>query len=499
MNDSDPNLTIEDIRDWVGPVSFSRGEAYFFQDAIFEPHRQGMVLKAKCRGRSAAAYRVQVVLGADSIASATCSCPVGDGGHCKHTAALLLTWIETPGAFQEIDDLHHNLAQRNKDELIAIILQMLQHQPDLAYLLEVPSLVPGSAAQTIDPELIRGQVKQAIFSSGIDWGWQAPSVIAADLEGLLQLANQCLEAKDDINAATIYRILAEEVMTHEQIIVQDDERSLHWLVSDCVSVLAELLEDIQTPGNRLEILQSLLNIYLADQEMGGLTIADQVPFILYDETTSDEREKLAKTIRDILPGLEGWAGNQMGGLLLDLQEEKLPPEEYLKICRQTGRIEDLVDKLLTLDRVEEAVCESKKVSDYTLLSLASVFVRHGHAMVGEGLIIERTKDSRDSRLWEWLRDHAIAQGNLPEALTIASQLFWDRPSLAYFLVIKTIASQIEQWSNLRLEYISNLNEQKQFELLAEIHLNEEEIDSALAAVEQMRADNQMRAAYDGPS
>jgi len=497
MNSNEPKITIEDIEQWVGPVSFKRGEGYFFHNAIFDTHRKGSTLKAKCHGSAAAPYRLQVILDQDRIIRAQCSCPVGNGGYCKHVAALLLTWIEKPGVFEESDNLKHNLAQRSNEELIAIIQQMLQHEPDLAYLLEVPSLVPGSAAQSIDPELIRKQVIQAFSSNNYDWGWRNPGDIATDLEDLLQLASQYLETNHIKYAATIYRIVAEEVMTYEQIVVQDDEGSLHWLVGDCVEALGELLADIQTPADRLEILQSLLNVYLADQEMGGLFIADHVPTIFDNETTSAERAQLADSIRGILPGLEGWASKTMGGLLLDLQGETLPSEEYLDICRQTGRLNDLVEKLLGLGRVDEAVKETQDASDYTLLSLASSFVEHGHATIGERLITERTKTSRDSRLWEWLRDHAFDQDNLPEALNIASQLFWERPSLEDFLAIKQIAIQNDQWSNLRPEILSKLDEQKQFDLLANIHLIiEEDIDLALAAVEKMRANNQMRSAYD---
>lgn len=497
MNAIEPKITIEDIEQWVGPVSFKRGEGYFFHNAIFETQRQGSMLKAKCHGSSASAYRVQVILDKENTIRAHCSCPVGSGGYCKHVAALLLTWIEKPGAFEDEDNLDLNLVQRSKEELIAIIRQMLQQQPELAYLLEVPSPLPGSTAQSIDPELIRRQVKQVFSSSGMDWGWRNPSDISTDLEGLLDLADQYLVANNNTNAAIIYQIVSEEVMSHEEIIMRDDEGCLHWLVSDCVEALAELLEEIQTPGDRLKILQSLLHIYLADQEMGGLFIADHVPIIFDDETTVAEKEQLAKSIRDILPSLEGWASRTMGGLLLDLQGESLLPEDYLDICRKTDRTEDLVDKLLALDRVDEAVKETKDASDYTLLSLASSFVEYGHATIGERLIIERTKTSRDSRLWEWLRDHAFDKDNLPEALNIASQLFWEQPSLEDFLAIKQIAIQNDQWSNLRPEILSKLDEQKQFDLLAKIHLIiEEDIDLALAAVEKMRANNQMRSAYD---
>ncbi|MBW6474954.1 MAG: SWIM zinc finger family protein, partial [Anaerolineaceae bacterium] len=475
MKDSGPTLSSTAIQAWVGPASFSKGEAYYFQNAIFEARRQGLNLTARCRGSSAPSYRVQVVLDAKGIASAHCSCPVGGGGHCKHVAALLLTWLEKPGTFQATENINSILTQRNKGELIAIILQMLQHDPDLAYLLEVPSLVSGSAAQSIDPQVIRLQVKGAFSSAGVEWGWRNPVEITADLEGLLRVADRYLEIKDDPNAATIYRVVSEEVMQYKDILMQDDEGSLGWLVNVCISALADCLDVIQTPSERLDILHSLLNIYLADLELGGLFIADEVPGILFDHATSPEKDHLAEWIRPVLPGLDGWAAETLGGLFLELQEGKLQTDEYLEICRQTGRLNDLVGKLLALDRVEEAVSEARTANDYRLLSLATLFVDQGFGSLGEQLILDRTKDSRDSRLWEWLRDHAIAQGDLAKALSLALNLFWNRPSLANFLEIKKIAGQHDQWLNLRSELMTKLRDENRFELLAEIYLDEEEI------------------------
>ena len=49
----------------------------------------------------------------------------------------------------------------------------------------------------------------------------------------------------------------------------------------------------------------------------------------------------------------------MGGLLLDLQADTIDDEAFLLICRQTGRLNDLVDRLLSLNRTDEAVGEAE--------------------------------------------------------------------------------------------------------------------------------------------
>ncbi|MCA9918189.1 MAG: SWIM zinc finger family protein [Anaerolineales bacterium] len=98
-------LTEASIRNRVGEQSFKRGKRYFQQDAIMSPWIQGNMLKAKCWGSMPQPYHVWVQLGVNDIDSGECSCPVGDGGYCKHVAALLLMWLHKPDSFQEVEPL----------------------------------------------------------------------------------------------------------------------------------------------------------------------------------------------------------------------------------------------------------------------------------------------------------------------------------------------------------------------------------------------------------
>jgi len=172
--------------------------------------------------------------------------------------------------------------------------------------------------------------------------------------------------------------------------------------------------------------------------------------------------------------------------LLALQSYTLDDEAFLDICRQTGRLQDLVDRLLQLNRVDEAVSESEKAGDYYLLALADIFVRHGHGSLAQRLIRDRSETSRDTRLTVWLKDYAIKQGNLPEALELSKRLFWMTPSLAEYLEIAKLANQLQCWLKLQSEMLDRLSKNKQFGLLVEIYLEEGEINLALDALEQAR-------------
>src|SRR5690348_7814419 len=94
----------QDVEEHVGARSFSLGQQYAQSGAIFDARRQGMTLKARCEGSSGGPYRVQVTLGPAGIGAASCTCPVGGSGTCKHVAALLLTWLERPEEFIAVPD-----------------------------------------------------------------------------------------------------------------------------------------------------------------------------------------------------------------------------------------------------------------------------------------------------------------------------------------------------------------------------------------------------------
>ncbi len=97
-----------------------------------------MTIKSKCSGSQAPFYRQEVLFDSRGIKSAECSCPVGDGGRCKHTIALLLTWVNDPNSFQEVGEIDSILEKLSKPELITLIKQMIEQEPGLESLLELP-------------------------------------------------------------------------------------------------------------------------------------------------------------------------------------------------------------------------------------------------------------------------------------------------------------------------------------------------------------------------
>src|SRR5207253_141245 len=126
-------------------------------------------------------------------------------------------------------------------------------------------------------------------------------------------------------------------------------------------------------------------------------------------TTPLERRTIAEWIRDVLTDEEeeipASRRQAYGRFLLDLEKDTLDDEAYLRICRETGRTSDLIDRLLTLGRIDEAVRETQRVDDRAILRLADLFIQHGQDAVAERLVRARIKENQPLHILEWLQNY----------------------------------------------------------------------------------------------
>jgi hypothetical protein len=201
-------------------------------------------------------------------------------------------------------------------------------------------------------------VAHAFANSGDDWGWRDSFETARDLDELLNLAGQYQELADSTNAAIIYRIVAEEILQHEEKVMSDESGRLGGLVDDCLEGLGICLEFIQDSSARRDILQALFNVYLWDVRWAVSALATRPGYSIALATPKRRRYSQAGPSPPCLAS--EWGQEVLGGLLLDLQAETLDDEAFLAICRQTGRLKDLVERLLQLGRVDEALRETEK-------------------------------------------------------------------------------------------------------------------------------------------
>ncbi|MBN1582631.1 MAG: hypothetical protein JXA89_18115 [Anaerolineae bacterium] len=475
-------LTELDVQQWCGEASFERGRAYYQRGHILYPRRQGDTIKGRCLGSMDRPYELVIHLGPEGIVSGACSCPVGHGGHCKHAAALLLTWIHEPETFAQVEVLEEALEGRSKSELIVLIRRMIERYPDLEMLVELPT---ASGQQPVDTETVRKQANAAFHS--IEYGdWGGVYGIVQALSALVDLGDDYAVQQNWRNAAAVYRPVIEVVL--EQYGTVEDEGELAGVVNTCVSGLGQCLEMVTDVTFRETLLRVLFGVYRWDVEFGGIDMGYEATDFILNEGTSEEKELVAQWVREAIPQSDDWSSEfhrqVFGRFLLELEAEHLDDEGYLHICRETSRWSELVDRLLALGRVNEAVEVARIVSDYELLSLANLFVAHNEGKLARQMVGERSRMSDDSRLVAWLKDDAQKRGDPLAALEYAQTLFWQRPDAPAYHEVRELAQPVGQWASLRASILEQLTAQGKFELLTNIYVDEGRVDDALVSLAQ---------------
>ena len=488
MSETIPAVSEKTISDWVGSRSFQLGRSYFENEAVFDLRRQGSSLKASCQGSMPQPYRFGVAFGAEGIGKANCSCPVGDGGHCKHVGALLLAWLDQPDAFRVVAELDADLEQRSKEELIALIKQMLRLQPDLETLLEV-ALPGGNRRLTpVNPETYRRQVSSAFRRGGNDWmvSWR----IATDIGISVSAGDGFLALDDCASASIVYQAVAQGILEHYEMIL-DEDGDLGEVLDRCVEGLGYCLAGGgNATADRERLLQTLFEIYRFDVDYGGVGLGEAAPDLILEHATGEEKRAVAGWVRAAMPEGNSWGDNYnrqvYGRFLLDLEMADLDDASFLSICRESGRLADLVGRLLTLGRLDEAISEAELAGDYELLTLADIFREHGCAQSVEPLLVKRIETSQDHRLVEWLKERHQERGEPAEALALAKQLLQARPYLSGYQEVRELSRQLGVWQELRPDLLAEWSAAKQYVLLTDIYLEEGEIDLALKSVQQRK-------------
>lgn len=486
-----PEFTEIDVQTWVGARSFQRGYHYFEDESILNPRKRGQSLIAECQGSQIAPYRVEIRLGPEGILGGSCTCAAGDGGHCKHAAALLLSWLHEPGSFVEVPELDKLLENRSKADLISLIAQMVARYPDLDQLLELSALSNLAPGEPIQSELIAQQIRRAFSSAGGEMGG-SNAQIADNLQPILDLGEDLLDREDIANAAIVYQTLMDGMLVYDDCLLNDEGGDLGQVLAECEQGIRDSLRSTNDSNLRRGLLHALFELFVWDLQAGGLGYADETPSILASEATPEEKNMIADWVQAELPEGAGWDEDYqrraLGGLWLDLMGDTLDDETYLRICRETARKHDLIDRLLSLGRVQEAMTTVHEGSGYSITSVADRFEKHGYPEMAVQIIREHPSSETDIQMLEWLKQYAIRHNQPREALRLAELLFWQAQSLENYNALLETAGPLGERDTVRQHILQRLENAGNFSLLVEIYLMENEVDLALAALERVNPD-----------
>lgn len=517
-----PPLGMPDIRAWAGDRSFELGRRYMRDGSVLRPRRQdhSRTLKARVRGTAPRPYRVEVSLNDHGIAAGECSCPVGEGGRCKHAAALLIAWLEQPESFAEVEDLETLLARLEKDQLRALLTRIARRHPDVEDQIERELIVLQAPATDapVDVAALRRQVVAVTESAGYgerdgygydrydrydryerysrsDDAWDEDGEeeeVADELQPILLRAQAYLDGGDVANAALVYDTVARTLVdtsTPDEDWGYSLAAGVGEAVRECVVGLENCLTATSEPALRERMLRTLFDLY-RDDSMGMEWAAD-APEIILLHATPEERQLVASLVRAALPQGKDvsslYALRRYGPFLLDLEADTLDDDSYVRLCRQTGQLPRAVARLLERRRVDAAVAEVADAPDEELLPLADLLREGGYTDRAEHIVRKRERRSRDAHMALWLRDRAREVGDLDEALALTEKLFWRAPSAELYAELRTLARPLGTWEKLRTGVLAHLTSDGHHALVTALHVEEGQVDEALAALARVKA------------
>ena len=481
-----PTITRHDIRTFIGEQNFQKGQQLAHDGAILNPEQQAMALKAYCYGSLPEPYRVQVTFDGSRINSYLCSCPAGTSVYanrgCEHAAALLLARIEQPEAFIQTDDIDTILERQSKAQLITLIKQLLQKQPEVEWQLTMPPL-PGHKSVPIGVEEYRDQVHEAFRHGGHQW--DAVYGISSDLYSITETAAHFARQRDHANAALIYKVVALETLGY-YLSYHDEDGALGRVVQDCVEGLGACLEsEREDEALREQILEAIFAVYRFDVGHGGFGLTEDIPPEFLQSSTPEEKHLVAHWVRTALVELQenkqesDWRRKRYGDLLLALEADSLSDEEFLHIGRETKSIQAVVTRLLELGRVDEAVQDVSQASGWQLLKLVDLFVQYRQDSAVERMMYEKAQQEMYSSAADWLKNHHLAKNNLPAALEMAELIFHKRPWFAEYQKMREISMELGNWEAVRQEALTFLETTKNISTLIEAALDEGDIERVL--------------------
>lgn len=489
---SRPKITESSISSYFSPTILGRGKGYVRKFAIFEAFTIGHTLRARCKGSYRNSYEVKAAVENDAIVSSRCSCPVGeDGSRCKHVAALLLTYLERPRDFKNVDEQETDLSRRSKEELIDLIGKMLARHPGLERLLTMKRPKAGEVSSMEEYERQLEEYKSQAISEVINCGdeYGASMELATGLEQIEHLGDRLLDAKDVAGASAVFEGVCRAVTENYKDCIYDEEGEIADTVNECAEKLASCFVRCKGKNDALRnrLLRVLYDIFEWDIRYGGVGIGDDVPRLLIDHATEDEMRQVADWAWTLLEDSDNdWVKEHIAHFILTINGDALDDETFLELCALGKDPVAKVKRLLKLGRLNDAEKEARNANTWHLVRMGDVFVEAGEEETIEQVMKAHLTGDADSRLADWLKKYYDRRRRPADALAMAQEVFLAAPSIESYEEVRRLSNQQGDWLERRPELLRKLSKRGGSDLLARIHMREGEWDDAIAIAKTSR-------------
>jgi uncharacterized Zn finger protein len=490
----------QQIRERATSQSFSRGESYYENGAIFDTVRRGNEIEGRCEGSAAEPYYVNVTLDDNgNIAGAWCTCEYSFEGDCKHIVALLLTYAREPQLFEEFAPVQDTLQERSKEELITLIHKMVGRYPDLKNLVDRPVVRATSKVEPVDVTPYQRELRRAISN----FNHRGDSSAERAIEFAADAAHDFANAGQWKNAGAIYRTILEEFVGQGDY-PADDEGELMWALHSVVAAVVACLEQTEISADdheRRALIEQLTAAYIWNIELGGYGLGDG---ILPDAILQHIRPEDIPDIRARAQAAQKrkqqndfgrWGVEALERFQIELDAlDSTDPEETLQRLREQGLYRLVFEKLISMGRIDEAiqVVSQHVTNSYERLLALPRLEEVGRSADAVRLANESLRAGFDYHMANWLDHHYQTSGSRNDLFELRLLCMQQQSSVGHYVALKEAAEAIDVWARVRPDILKDLEQKKEYAVLAQIYLHDEEWDAAWEMVDHIAAESRTR-------
>ncbi len=419
------DIDAEDIAGLFDSVIYLRGEEYFEQGRVMSIE---LIDSGTITGIVSGSHDYAVTVSIDDDGDIICDCSCPCDFDCKHAAALLQEWLSVKGSYDKklIDaktpakqSIKEILNKKNKEELVELLGIIISKHPELK------SLV------SIERKEIISKIR-VLFSNFWEWN---------EVDDLISQLNTILEGikrnKDswDIN-------LLNDMESASNIIIENienvhDEGDLGIFLEDWFETFGEVFS--KTKPNIKEKKEFMQKIHdWMDEDEYGLDNSYEKALLGMCKTEEDIR-----LIKEFMNQKESEYDDDYTDFYLELYDKIGMDEKYVELAEQSGSTRALIDKLVSLNRLDEALetCEKSNKKEFS-------------EQVENRKIDILKKLGKEKELKEAILDMLKRTGNF-----------------SYFVKLKQETPK-KEWAKYFKESASDAESKKRFALLSRIYYHE---------------------------
>lgn len=491
MSKTKPNL-LPSLRARTNSKSFKRGEEYHASGMVVDIQQEGNTIYAECMGSEDEDYEIEIHIEGNEIIDADCSCPYEGDGDCKHIVAVILTYLEHYQPIVEVVNAQAKvrpLEQRSKEELIALINEMVGIHRDLKSLLSRPT---PNQKQPISLQFVHDNLRLAIKNFE---PYRNNRVALNHIHTIVKTAQSFADAQDWHNTSVICRALWDRLTNEQEYPVYDQEGEFLSALLTSVPLMQACLDQPAFRNDteeRQTMLNCLLRTILWDNfhgQMGDGTY--ELQELLTGFTTSDDLPALKAQIENRLKSTSNQYTRQPLIELLNELEYAVLTDPQLIIERLTAEADfgELTLRYIEWERYDDAITtlRAKPIPLWEFLTALNALITNRQSSQAIALATERIEQDFQPQLAEWLMKVYSQQGKHTVALEWAYRLMIYQPRMDYYKTLKELALRLNQWQPLRAKLYQEFAWEDKYSILFEMLMEDQEWDQAWAVLPKTKS------------